>query len=122
LALAKLLYINNITVKAYNIIEFLDEIKSSFDSNDFLIKDFLKVKHALILDDFGTEKVTDWTQEIIYRLINLRYEKMLQTFFISNLSPSKIGDVYGDRIMSRITEMVGGKDSIIKMTGQDRRI
>src|SRR3990167_4571627 len=41
----------------------------------------LKEKGILLIDDFGAEKQTEWNMEIMYRLINFRYENMLPTFF-----------------------------------------
>jgi len=120
LALAKLLFINKVYSQFYNVIEFLDSLKAQYNFDDCDIKSALTVDHTLILDDFGAEKSTDWTQEIIYRLVNLRYEMMLKTIFISNLSPKEMGKVYGDRIVSRIIEM--SKYSIIKIDGKDRRL
>lgn len=124
MALAKLLYVNGIKSRSYNVIEFLNLLKSYFkydDCEDATSK-LLLTSRTLILDDFGAEKQSEWTQEIIYRLINLRYEKILHTIFISNLSTSGIGKVYGDRITSRIIEMVGGKEGIIEISGYDRRL
>jgi DNA replication protein DnaC len=123
-ALKKLLYVNRVSAKTYTLIGFLDDVKSMFnyDDGEAATRSMMSTDKVLILDDFGAEKVTDWTAEVIYRLVNIRYEKMLQTFFISNLSTKELSGIYGDRIVSRIIEMVGGKDGIIKIEGKDRRV
>jgi DNA replication protein DnaC len=123
-ALAKLLFVNKMKVRVRNIVEYLNEMKKTFNSTDSedSIKSMLSTEKTLILDDFGAEKPTEWTQEIIYRLVNIRYERVLHTIFISNLSLSELSKLYGDRVASRITEMVGGKSGIIKITGKDRRL
>src|SRR5690625_2845307 len=37
-----------------------------------------------LVDDLGVEKVDDWGEEVIYRLVNHRYENNLPTIFISS--------------------------------------
>lgn len=123
-ALSKLLYVNGKNIEYYNIIELLNKIKSYFDKDNSQenIKLILQSSNSiLILDDLGVEKVTDWTIETMYRLINYRNEEELQTIFISNLTLKSLLDSYGDRTVSRITEMVG-QSGIIQMTGNDRRL
>ena len=39
------------------------------------------MKGILMIDDIGSEKLTDWVGETFYSIINTRYEKMLPTFF-----------------------------------------
>lgn len=100
--------------------EFISDLKSNFDgeNSERRIVDAIKTGYILLLDDFGTEKITDWTEEIIYRLINHRYEYMKPTYFSSNLSPKELSDRVGDRIVSRIVEMC----EIIKVDEEDRRL
>ena len=64
------------------------------------------------------KKPTDWVCEIIFRLINNRYEKMLTTIITSNFDLNQISDRLNDRIASRIAEMCIVK----KMIGPDRRL
>ncbi|MFB6533057.1 ATP-binding protein [Streptomyces noursei] len=78
----------------------------------------------LLLDDLGTTKVTEWTEEITYRLINHRYNHCLPTIITSNL-PARddtggpdLTDFVGDRVASRLAEMV---TTLVPMIGADRR-
>jgi DNA replication protein DnaC len=77
----------------------------------------------LLLDDFGTSKVSEWTEEITYRLINHRYNHCLPTVITSNL-PARddegpdLTDFVGDRVASRLAEMV---TALVPMIGDDRR-
>jgi DNA replication protein DnaC len=121
-AIAKLLYVNKIDVKIRNYIDMLNEIKKSFNTeySDDVINSLLFENKVLILDDLGSEKLTDWSVEILYRLINRRYENIMPLIIVSNLTLKELSKKYGDRITSRITEMVG--DNIIKFTGKDRRL
>jgi DNA replication protein DnaC len=51
-----------------------------------------KLRHTnhLVLDDLGREKVSDWTGELIYGVINGRYEDVLATVATSNLSAEEL--------------------------------
>lgn len=77
----------------------------------------------LLLDDLGSAKTSEWTEEITYRLINERYNHCRLTIFTSNLpARSQAGNpdlasALGERIVSRLAEMT----TIIPMTGADRR-
>lgn len=82
------------------------------------IEDELKTEAILLIDDFGAEKQTEWNTEIMYRLINFRYENMLRTFFASNLSIQQLAERSGDRLASRIVEMC----EVVEMSGEDKRL
>lgn len=71
----------------------------------------------LFLDDLGAAKVTEWTEEITYRLINRRYEQCLPGIFTSNVPPPKLREYLGDRVASRLTEMC----DCVAVQGADRR-
>lgn len=58
----------------------------------------------VVLDDLGREKVTEWTGETIYVLVNERYERQLSTVVTSNLTVRDLADNgYGPAI-SRLAE------------------
>lgn len=72
----------------------------------------------LVLDDIGAEKTTDWSFQMLYILINRRYENMMKTIFTSNLSLEQLAEkLQDDRISSRIQGMC----EIVKMSGKDFR-
>ncbi|WP_372488062.1 ATP-binding protein [Streptomyces guryensis] len=77
----------------------------------------------LLLDDLGTAKTSEWTEEVTYRLINYRYNHCLPTIITSNL-PARddngpdLTDFVGARVASRLAEMV---TSLVPMIGADRR-
>lgn len=77
----------------------------------------------LHIDDLGTAKTSEWTEEITYRLINYRYNHCLPTIITSNL-PARddegpdLTDFVGARVASRLAEMVTG---LVPMIGNDRR-
>lgn len=78
----------------------------------------------LLLDDIGSAKASEWTEEITYRLVNERYNACLPTIFTSNLPPRArtagrpdLASALGDRVVSRLAEMT----TVIGLTGHDRR-
>lgn len=73
----------------------------------------------LFLDDLGAEKVTEWTLETLYLIIDRRLRDMKHELIItSNLDLNGISQNLNDRIASRITEMC----RIIRLEGNDWRL
>ncbi|MEU5979409.1 ATP-binding protein [Streptomyces sp. NPDC047315] len=76
----------------------------------------------LLLDDLGSAKASEWTEEVTYRLINERYNSCRPTIYTSNLPARASGArdltaALGDRIVSRLSE----DTTVVAMTGDDRR-
>lgn len=72
---------------------------------------------VLFIDDLGAAKLTEWTEEVTYRLINHRYEQCKPGIFTSNVPPAQLRDALGERIASRLTEMC----ERVALKGDDRR-
>lgn len=104
----------------WNVPEVLADFRSKFNEKEgeSEIIETISTKRILLIDDFGAEKQTEWNTEILYRLINFRYENMLPTFFASNLNLQQLAEKSGDRIVSRIAEMC----EVVKLEGKDRRL
>lgn len=70
--------------------------------------DYLSKVQALVLDDIGKDKPTEWIQSMYYRLIDMRYRNNLLTGFTTNYYPKALegwlGD-YGEATVSRILGM-----------------
>lgn len=73
---------------------------------------------VLGLDDMGAERVSDWSIQMLYLLIDRRYREMKKTYITSNLSLREIAEKLDDRISSRLAEMC----EVMKFQGEDRRI
>lgn len=74
----------------------------------------------LILDDFASERKSDYMYEVLYNIVNDRYNAHKTMIFTSNMTTEETGnptDPRIRRIMSRIWEMT----SPVEVTGQDRR-
>jgi DNA replication protein DnaC len=88
--------------------ELLERIRSTFNKNskesEQEIMKALTTCDLLVLDDIGAEKLTDWVQDVIYRVIDGRYRKKLPTFYTSNLKPGELAEQLGFRTIDRITE------------------
>lgn len=86
--------------------EILAEIRRTFDKGaeytQSQILDALKMVEVLVLDDFGTEKVTEWVADQFYHILNSRYVSRKVTIFTSNESLGTLK--YDDRITNRIKE------------------
>lgn len=78
---------------------------------------YLKETFLLILDDIGVEKQTEFVDQLIYEVIDYRYQHHLPVFITSNFSLEEIGKKYHSRIASRIIGMC----EEIKLPDVDRR-
>ncbi|WP_326729736.1 ATP-binding protein [Streptomyces phaeochromogenes] len=72
----------------------------------------------LFLDDLGAAKPSEWAEEVIYRLVNYRYDHCLPSLFASNLTPKSLPDTLGARVASRLTQMC----ERIALKGDDLRL
>lgn len=59
---------------------------------------------ALVLDDLGAEKITDWSASSMYLILNKRDAEMRPTFITSNMAISEIAQ-WEPRIASRLASM-----------------
>lgn len=94
-------------VKFSTSMRILTEIRRSYDPGTAMTESqllsALSTTEVLIIDDFGTERVTDWVKDKFYEIINNRYVDKKVTIFTSN-EPVE-GLKYDDRITNRIKEM-----------------
>lgn len=100
--------------------DLMADIRASFDGgNTAETVQAVKETPFLVLDDLGSEKMSEWVGEQLFCIVNHRYNERLQTVVTSNYSPTEIighmatvdrrgnviDDMQGQRIMSRIYEM-----------------
>jgi DNA replication protein DnaC len=100
--------------------EFFLTLKASFshDTGEIeVLSKFAGVK-ILLLDDIGSEKVSDWSKQMFYALIDRRYRNMAQTVITSNLTLQQLSETIDDRIASRISEMC----LVVELKGNDFRL
>ncbi len=99
--------------------DLLDLLRSTYSSENtsaFELLEKLKREPLLILDDFGTEASTPWSQEKLYQLINYRYNARLPTIITSYFNL--------DQIESRFSSRMGDSrlSTVIAITAPDYRI
>ena len=101
--------------------DFLFELKSAIGSHETecsRVKGLTQLQ-ALVLDDFGATRLTDYTVEMLAIIINEIYlRKTSGVIITSNLSLDEIGQKIDDRTASRIVEMC----EVVKLDGADRRV
>lgn len=85
-----------------NIVDLLAKIKEDFRLEAEYIRRISEAEW-LVLDDLGTEKVTEWSNGILYSVLN----KRTKTIITTNLSPEDIMGTYGKRVYSRIFKKTG---------------
>lgn len=94
------------SVKFATSLDILDAIRNTYnrdndESENKLLDDLARAEY-LIIDDFGTERVTDWAGEKFYQIVNKRYLNNKVTFYTSNYDLLKLD--YDARITNRIRE------------------
>jgi len=96
--------------------------KQKTEETEHTILDRLCSRRIFLLDDLGVEKESEWSDSILFRLLNDRYMRMLPTLISTNFSIDGDDDVslesrIGMRLMSRLSECC----HMIKIYGKDRR-
>src|SRR5262249_45393467 len=109
--------------------ELLSEIRNSYDelsqSSEFqILRPVLSVE-VLLLDDLGSQRMSDWVQDTVFHIINVRYNNKKPVIATTNLSlePNRssshetLQDRLGYRVISRLYEMC----TPIELDGTDYR-
>ena len=96
-----------------NFQDLIQEIQASFDSDapvgkSEILRPLLEAD-LLVLDELGSVRPSQFVQDIIYYVINSRYNTVRTTIFTTNV-PDEAGDnglkhKIGDRALSRLHEM-----------------
>jgi DNA replication protein DnaC len=89
--------------------DLLEKIKATFNKNstesEAEIMKGLQMADLLIIDDIGAEKVSDWVQEVIFRIVDGRYKKIKPIMATSNLEPKELAERIGKRAYDRLIEI-----------------
>lgn len=105
-----------------NFTELLTEAKSQFnnDNNGGSFRDLvedLKSCQYLFIDDIGAEKITDWSIEFLYMILNHRCNVAKHIVCTTNFDLNQLSANLDDRLASRLYAMCRQ----IKLNGKDRR-
>lgn len=110
------------TVRFYVVPTMLTQLKSSMGDGALFSALFTAITSAevLVLDDAGTEVLTDWVGETLFSIFNARLNSNLATVVTANLDP----DSYAARFKGLSPRMFSRFRTFerIHMTGDDRRV
>jgi len=91
--------------------DVLGKLRASFNPNSEIYGESRKIEEelakvkALVIDDFGVHKETEWVNSVLYDLIDARYENNLLTIITSNEPMESLKEISNKRIYSRLREM-----------------
>jgi len=103
-----------------SVVDLLNTMRESI-SNEQLKATAKRMPHRarsdaiVILDDIGAEKPSEFVEEQLYAIIDLRYRMQRSTLFTSNCTLKQLEGQIGSRSVSRIMEMCEG----VKVGGED---
>jgi DNA replication protein DnaC len=93
-AIAHYMKAKDCTVVFQSMPALLQRIRSTFNKNnqesEQEIMDILTSTKLLVIDDLGAEKVSGWVLDVLFRIIDGRYQKNLKTVITSNLKPTAL--------------------------------
>ena len=111
------------SVAIYSMPALLRQMRGSY-ADDAELKDYellerLTAVDLLHLDDVGAERMTPWVAELLYSLVNARYEEERSIVLTTNIAErSDLADQIGERTTSRLVEMC----EQIPLYGEDQRL
>ena len=113
--------------------DLMADIRGSFkDGSTSETVQAVKETPFLVLDDLGSEKMSEWVGEQLFCIVNHRYNERLQTVVTSNYSPTEIiahmatvdtlGNVIDDMQGQRIISRIYGMCERVEIRGADWRM
>lgn len=96
----------------------LERIKNEFEhtgENKALAE--IKSVPLLVIDDIGKERKTEWTQSVLFDVVNYRYEHLLPIIFTTNFTADELANHCEHAVFSRMYEM----STAIETIGADYR-
>lgn len=108
--------------RVYKEINLLSKLRSKISDGcgdyDAYLKELVDDR-MIIIDDLGSSSHTEFREDVLFSLLDYRYERRLPTIFSTNLSKGDINETYNDRIYSRL---FAEENTVIDMRGMpDRR-
>ncbi len=91
--------------------DILGKIRDTFNPQSEYFGEGRKIEEelasipVLVIDDFGVQKETPWVNNVLYDLIDSRYEKNLLTILTSNEPMDSWKEISSGRVFSRLKEM-----------------
>ena len=118
-SLAYLVHMQGHRVRIGTFTEILDEMrpKAGINEQGTVPADMYKPR-LLVLDDLGTQKVTEFVSERLFAIIDGRHQRKLPTIITTNLDIAQLNQQFGQRVVSRIVEM----STFASLSGDDLRM
>ena len=86
-AIANALVQRGVSVKFWSVSNLLDELRNAYSnptgSSFYSLFDSVRNAEILILDDFGSQQMTDWALEKLYQIVSHRHDRRLPTVITS---------------------------------------
>lgn len=93
-AIANELIANSYSVRFSSVLKITAELKSTYSEDSPTSHNEIIDNHSeydlLVLDEVGVQNNTRWELNVLYELINRRYEKKLPTLVITNIDPKDL--------------------------------
>lgn len=92
------------SVIAMTMIDLLIKLKSSYSTENQTEEQILKIYEdcvLLVIDDLGKEKPTDWVLQMIYAIIDRRYNAKRPIIITTNFNASELIKRFGDNSIGR---------------------
>jgi DNA replication protein DnaC len=108
------------SIKFAHITDLLESVKITWgeDQEDMSIVDLVRGCDLLILDDFGQQRVTEWSAGQVRELLQYLWAEDRQVVITTNFDLSGLSNALGaDASMSRLL----GHCAVVQLTGYDRR-
>lgn len=105
-----------IPVKFGTFISLLDSLKKAFRTDRDIISNLVSTP-LLVIDDLGKEKYTEWVSQILFQVVDERYNRELPIIITTNLNLQELKERVGEPITSRLMEMCFG----VAMNGENYR-
>lgn len=106
-------------MKFVSVAALINAIKAGTNERpfDFGLVDKAVNTELLLLDDLGAENVTPFAQDVVYQVIDGRYQANRPLLLTSNLADTQLKQRLGDRIVDRLYEMT----KLVKLGGTSYR-
>lgn len=101
--------------------QLLDGIKQSWDGGEDVGRESMRCD-LLVLDDFGAERMSEWSKAELTSIIDARTSSGRPTIITSNYTLGKVRDAWGGIEGKRMASRIGGACERIHVYGQDRRL
>lgn len=103
-------------------ISHLENLRQEFDNTSqrtYLSK--MKVTPVLVIDDLGKEKKSEWTRQVLFDVINYRYEHLLPTIITTNLASEDNFDALANHVEGAVWSRLCEMCHVVATKGTDYR-